>query len=448
LLNDGSANFTDSRALADGPVRPAVTASSLGPLDGDAFADVVLDSSVGPLQLFPGDGTGHFGSPVNLSRPLGVIAELCIARVDPDGANDLALAGAQGVKVLYGPALGLTATPITTATLGVSPADLDGDGDTDLVTREPAPANNRLLLQGAPRSFSLASAASFPKLAGAPSDADVLDAESDGDRDVAFAQGAVRLYLNQGTATFHDASATHVPAGAALTVAAGDVDGNGAPDLVVGSNSDQRVLLNGGDGRFQPRPDLLPSSPPGPDGHLLIDADGDGDLDLLNGAAGYQYTNDGRGSFGRPRFVGFLSRPLAADADGDGDLDVLAVGDGLDQFAAGRLLRNHALQLEWITLPSIGKPLVLEISGPPLAPFLLGAAPARRETPTIYGTLWLHPGSAEIVARGWLQVSGRVLCTFPVPPTPALVGTTRYWQALVGRRPRLTNLEATTFTDL
>jgi hypothetical protein len=32
-----------------------------------------------------------------------------------------------------------------------------------------------------------------------------------------------------------------------------------------------------------------------------------------------------------------------------------------------------------------------------------------------------------------------------VPPDPALLGLTFYWQALVGRATRLTNVETTTF---
>jgi hypothetical protein len=447
LLNDGS-SFTDSRALPDAFTRPMVAASSMGRLDGDAFTDLVLDAYDGPLQLLPGDGTGRFGSPVNLPRPAGSVHALRIARVDPDGANDLVLAADNGVKVLYGPALGLTATPIATETRGIAHGDLDGDGDVDLVTSEIAPANNRLLLQGPPRSFTLASAASFPKLPGAPSAVDVLDADSDGDLDVVFAQATVKLYLNRGLATFVDVSATHVPGGAATSVAAGDVDGDGATDLVAGSSTDQRLLLNLGDGHFVPRPDLLDSALPSQLGHLLVDSDRDGDLDLLHGTWGPLYTNDGRGSFGQPRSVGFVSQPVAADVDGDGDLDVLAVGNGQEDYAGGRILRNHGLQLTWLSLPSVGEPLVLEISGPPLEPFVLAAAPARGTTATPYGTLWLDPGSARIVGRGHLDVSGRKRCTFAIPPTPALIGATRYWQALVGRPPRLTNLEATTFTDL
>jgi hypothetical protein len=283
-----------------------------------------------------------------------------------------------------------------------------------------------------------------------PTGVDSLDADSDGDLDVAFAETTVKLFLNQGPASFVDVTATHVPGGAASSVAAGDVNGDGAPDLVVGSSSDQGLLLNQGNGHFVPRPDLLDTWYPAPFGHLLVDADRDGDLDLLqgNGYWGILSTNDGRGSFDRHRSVGAVLQPVAADVDGDGDLDVLAVGNGWDDLAGGRILRNLGLQLTWLTLPSIGKPLVLEILGPPLERFVLAMGPERGQVPTLYGTLWLRPRSLTIVSRGWLDVSGRERCTFAVPATAALIGTTHYWQALVGRHPRLTNLEQTTFTNL
>ena len=50
------------------------------------------------------------------------------------------------------------------------------------------------------------------------------------------------------------------------------------------------------------------------------------------------------------------------------------------------------------------------------------------------------------VSRGRPGTSGTKRCTVAVPPSTALIGTTRYWQAVVGKNPRFTNLEATTFT--
>ena len=46
-----------------------------------------------------------------------------------------------------------------------------------------------------------------------------------------------------------------------------------------------------------------------------------------------------------------------------------------------------------------------------------------------------------------LDARGVASPTFAVPPNPALVGWSLYWQALTAMPPRLGNLEVTTFSQ-
>jgi hypothetical protein len=135
-------------------------------------------------------------------------------------------------------------------------------------------------------------------------------------------------------------------------IAAGDVDGNGLDDLILGGNTllPPTFLFQQKDGKFIEK--ALPD-PPGTDirkpenmGILLFDAEGDNDLDLYLSSGSneffpntknYQdrlFTNDGKGNFSLDENalpINFTSKSCvkAADFDKDGDLDL---------FVGGRIL--------------------------------------------------------------------------------------------------------------
>ena len=81
------------------------------------------------------------------------------------------------------------------------------------------------------------------------------DVDGNGDLDLVLGNGGQqnRLYLNDGTGTFADATATRMPPDSDFSkaVALGDVDGDGDNDLVFGNSGQQnRLYLNDGTGRF------------------------------------------------------------------------------------------------------------------------------------------------------------------------------------------------------
>jgi hypothetical protein len=118
-------------------------------------------------------------------------------------------------------------------------------------------------------------------------------------------------------------------------VAAGDVDGDGRPDLFfAGFDNDSALYLNLGGWRFTNAAAAAGVAMPGLDatGAAFADLDGDGDLDLVVNTLGQGtrlFFNDGRGRFtasAAPLNPGGAGMTAAiADVDGDGRPDLYVV---------------------------------------------------------------------------------------------------------------------------
>src|SRR5262249_8558076 len=198
------------------------------------------------------------------------------------------------VGVLLGNGDGSFQQAITYA-VGSSPrsvavGDFNGDGNQDLAVANGGTANVSVLLGNGDGSFQAAQNFAAGSRPGAVAGGDL---HRDGKPALAVANrgsGNVSVLLGNGDGTFQPAQ--NFAAGAnPISVAVGDFNGDGNPDLAVaggtGAASGVRVLLGNGDGSFQAAQTyaagILPQSV------AVGDFNGDGNPDL---AVANQDTND------------------------------------------------------------------------------------------------------------------------------------------------------------
>ncbi|MCA9517187.1 MAG: VCBS repeat-containing protein [Myxococcales bacterium] len=323
-------------------IATAAAGDRLVPLLGAASGPRVAVLGGAALDVFDLSGDGLAPAFALETAPVGLRAA-CAADLDGDGDDDLYVAADVGAGVWLHDAGGLSVPasgPAVVASRALC-ADFTGDGHPDvLLALAPAdglPALRLLVNDGA---GALSAAAAGRSLTEAVTGLAAADVDGDGHRDVLVARAALppRLLLGDGAGGFADAPAGSLPAGGdGALVALGDLDGDGAPDAVLVTASGVLLWKNGG-GRLADHSGLAQGlTVAGASAVALEDVDRDGALDVLVSASSGARVlrNDGHGRLfdysdallpwpGRAK----VQRVVAVDADGDGDPDLVAARPG------------------------------------------------------------------------------------------------------------------------
>jgi hypothetical protein len=237
---------------------------------------------------------------------------------------------------------------------GFALADVTGDGRADLLVVREGEPDVRVYLGSATGIIGASPGATPASAVYGPYGVQAADLDDDGDLDVivwGYDDGGevVSVLRNAGGGAFDPPEVTRLPpldGGYRYDLLVRDLDGDGAPDLAIGElsglagGSTIRILRNRGDGTWE-LPRLVPSATA--QALAAVDADGDGRLDLVAASApnaGVQLLRgDGALGFPAPEIVDAQAAQVAlADLDGDGRADVIAT-----DYAAGTLRTFRSL---------------------------------------------------------------------------------------------------------
>jgi hypothetical protein len=223
--------------------------------------------------------------------------------------------------------------PITqgTGSHTVYAADLDGDGDDDVLTSKQFTDRFNWYENFGDGSFPQSHIFSEDESPGAVHAADL---DGDGDVDVlsaSYPNDRIAWYENLGSAVFGPRKVIATDAQGAVDVYAADIDGDGDPDVLSGSFEDNRIAWyeNLGNGLFGSSRTVTAQAFGAVSVHAE-DLDDDGDVDLLSASRDNDkiawYENLNVGFFGSQTVISEADYPeavYATDLDGDGDADVL-----------------------------------------------------------------------------------------------------------------------------
>ena len=239
-------------------------------------------------------------------------------------------------------------------TMDVASADLDGDGDPDLVLASEARANLVFFNDGA-GNFSQDPQRMLPEFnpndqfPGEDSeDVAIADFDLDGDPDLFFVSEDTpnhELLINDGAGRFAFADFTF-PSSTANGLAVFDINGDEYPDILIGNRGRNQIFINSGNLTFTEETDSRwPANTDHTQDLKLADIDGNGSLDVVEGAeqgGSNIYLNHG-GVFTEdnsrlPNFGQLMEtrKVTLGDLNGDGHPDIYLANVGWTAGISGR----------------------------------------------------------------------------------------------------------------
>jgi uncharacterized repeat protein (TIGR01451 family) len=253
LLNDGNGGFA---AAPGSPFAIGIQASAIavGDFNGDGKPDLAIpDSLKQNVTIWLGDGAGGFAAtaePFETGKPDGIV----VADFNGDGRPDVAVANRYNdtVTVLLGDGRGGFQSPGRTFGVGslptkLSAADFNTDGNADLAVANFLDDSVTVLLGDGSGGFTPAGQPLPIRISFSVCLA-VEDLNGDGSQDLVVTdenyENGIVVWLGDGRGGFTPAQGSPFSAGnSPASVAVGDFNGDGRPDLAVGNTGGNDVII-------------------------------------------------------------------------------------------------------------------------------------------------------------------------------------------------------------
>ncbi|MDD3905132.1 MAG: FG-GAP-like repeat-containing protein, partial [Candidatus Omnitrophica bacterium] len=342
----------------------------LADIDGDNDIDLlVVDTTSGKLYILTNNASGVFTNETSARIPSLVysnathITDVKFGDINNDGYPEIVIAYSasegQSARLLINSGTG-TFTDMTSADLPMLTGDVsaldigdaNGDGYADIVVAS-RDSSDALLINNGSGVFTRDTAFALPVVIDGSSDIRFCDVNNDGALDIITTNNEIvsvselrnRIYVNNGSGIFTDATETLLPADSDYSevLDVGDINNDGNIDLVVADYTQNLIFMNTGSGFEDKTSTLIGANYFHSNCIKLGDMNGDGYQDivvigddgsslLLNDKTGSFAANDGSIKLpnysGIPAAVGGNSVQLA-DVNGDGTLDIIVGGASL-----------------------------------------------------------------------------------------------------------------------
>ena len=247
LLGNGDGTFTQAASspltVGSEPVSIAV-----GDFNGDGIQDLaVANAGDGTVTILLGNGNGTFtqaaSSPVKLG---GEPVSIAVGDFNGDGISDLAITNGT-VNILLGNGDGTftqaASSPVQAVCCRLAAGDFNGDGNLDLAVANEGNGIVTILLGNGNGTFTSNSSMSVGT---SPQAIAVGALNGDGIPSLAIADaadGTVAILLGNGNGTFTQAANSPVQLGGEpVSIAVGDFNGDGMPDLAIGNLQGNRAV--------------------------------------------------------------------------------------------------------------------------------------------------------------------------------------------------------------